>query len=66
MAEYNFPERVDVAINELIALAKREKPGDRSERDRYYAIFITDLEKAQAFYFYHCGITPVTDEAPAA
>lgn len=61
--EYKFPERVDVALKELIDLAKREKPNDRSERDRYHAIFITELEKAQAFYFYHCGVTsaPIKD-----
>ena len=54
--EYSFPERVDVAMKDLIDLAKREKPNDRSERDRYYAIFVTELEKALALYACYCGI----------
>jgi hypothetical protein len=29
---------------------KAQKPNDRSERDRYTAIAITDLEKLIAFY----------------
>lgn len=34
----------------LIALAQLYKPNDRGEVDRYYAIWITELEKAYAFY----------------
>ena len=37
-------------LRELIATAKRCKPNDRSETDRHFAIWITDLEKAYAFY----------------
>lgn len=33
---------------------KKAKPNDRSERDRYAAIAITDLEKLIAFYSYYC------------
>lgn len=29
---------------------RRHKPGDRSEKDRYMAIAITDMEKLVAFY----------------
>lgn len=41
-------------IQELILLLKDNKPNDRSARDRYWAILITDLEKILAFYTYFC------------
>lgn len=34
----------------LMATVKLYKPGDRSETDRNYAILITELQKAYAFY----------------
>lgn len=37
--------------NDLIDALKAEKPKDKSEKDRHYAIAITELEKALAYYF---------------
>lgn len=40
-------------VADIVALAldqiKTSRPSDRSERDRYYAIVITDLEKVLAY-----------------
>ena len=37
-------------LKEALREMKASKPNDRSERDRYTAIAITDLEKLIAFY----------------
>jgi hypothetical protein len=37
-------------LKEALEMMKATKPNDRSERDRYTAIAITDLEKLIAFY----------------
>jgi hypothetical protein len=37
-------------LKEALEAMKAAKPNDRSERDRYTAIAITDLEKLIAFY----------------
>ncbi len=37
-------------LKETLEVMKATKPNDRSERDRYTAIAITDLEKLIAFY----------------
>jgi hypothetical protein len=34
----------------FIDMLKQSKPNDRSEKDRYYAILITELEKIFAFF----------------
>jgi len=39
-------------INDLYNELVRRKPGDRSERDRLWAIAKTDLEKLQAYWIY--------------
>ena len=39
-------------LDELIDFIERmreRKPNDRSELDRYYAVFLTDLEKVRAY-----------------
>lgn len=38
-------------LSGLIQDFKNSKPDDRSEIDRRYAIVITDLEKAYAYFF---------------
>ena len=38
-----------VIANALFTL-RTNKPNDRSEKDRYYAVTITDLEKALAYF----------------
>lgn len=37
------------AIQKALLAAKSEKPNDRSELDRRYAVIITDLEKVMAY-----------------
>jgi hypothetical protein len=39
-------------LKETLEAMKAQKPNDRSERDRYAAIAITDLEKLIAFFAY--------------
>lgn len=36
-------------VNELIELFRDNKPNDRSEKDRKFAIVLTDLEKISAY-----------------
>jgi hypothetical protein len=38
------------AIHAVLDELKRAKPNDRSEKDRIYAITITDLEKVLAYF----------------
>lgn len=38
------------AIEDALADARRQKPNDRSEKDRAYAVTITELEKALAYF----------------
>ena len=37
-------------INDVKILLRQEKPGDRSERDRHFAILLTEAEKFEALY----------------
>jgi hypothetical protein len=37
------------AIQQAIETARKNKPNDRSEADRAYAVVITELEKALAY-----------------
>lgn len=39
-----------VEFEDFIAWLKKSKPNDRSDRDRYWAIVITELEKAFAVF----------------
>jgi hypothetical protein len=38
------------SLNDALAGLKAEKPNDRSDKDRYFSILITDLEKVIALY----------------
>ena len=46
MDDKNIKEKFE----EFIAEMKQHKPNDRSDRDRYWAIAITDIEKAYAVF----------------
>jgi hypothetical protein len=37
-------------FEELLAQLREQKPNDRSDRDRYWAIVITEVEKAKAVF----------------
>lgn len=42
------------ALRSALEKMRNEKPNDRSERDRYVAICIADLEKLLAVYGLYC------------
>ena len=50
--EMSPDEEVEAAIIHLLDLVKQNKPGDRSDKDRLWAILRTDTEKLLAFWFY--------------
>lgn len=41
------------SMNKALEDLKRNKPNDRSEEDRRYAVTITEMEKAIAYFYYH-------------
>jgi hypothetical protein len=43
-------EMVIEKLGDIYLLLRQEKPGDRSDLDRHYAICITELEKFTALY----------------
>jgi DNA-binding CsgD family transcriptional regulator len=43
-------DQARMALRAALDLLRECKPGDRSERDRAYAVAITDLQKAVAFF----------------
>jgi hypothetical protein len=47
-------DEVDKVFGELTTAIRSEKPGDRSERDRCFAILATELQKVHAFYLIYC------------
>ena len=46
---------IDVAgkFEDLVASIREQKPNDRSELDRKYAILLTELEKVEAYFHYY-------------
>jgi hypothetical protein len=42
-------------FDDLLATLREAKPNDRSEQDRYFAIVITDVEKARAVFLTYCA-----------
>jgi len=50
MNELSNDEQVEAAFAELLAKLKELKPNDRSAEDRYWAITITEVEKARAVF----------------
>lgn len=61
MRQLSDAERVLSEFEELLASMRELKPNDRSEQDRYWAIAITETEKAMAIFK-----TFVVDNQPAA
>ncbi len=49
---------VAAAIVSAIRSAKAHKPSDRSEQDRAYAVTITELEKAHAYFVVYAAAPP--------
>ena len=45
---------IEMLFAQMKEALKAEKPNDRSDRDRYYAILNTELEKAYALYEVYC------------
>lgn len=43
-------ESIIKILMHALALLQDHKPNDRSEKDRHYAIVITELEKVYAYY----------------
>ena len=41
-------------LDQLLGTLKEAKPNDRSDQDRYFAIVITDVEKARAVFLTYC------------
>ena len=52
MPEMTKDEEVEAAILKLLDLLEKNKPNDRSEKDRLWAIIRTDTQKLLAFWFY--------------
>lgn len=48
---------VEWYFEELLAQLREQKPNDRSEKDRYCAIVITEVEKAKAAYVVYASPT---------
>lgn len=45
-----FENKILMDINNINSLLRDSKPGDRSERDRHFAICLTELEKFKALF----------------
>lgn len=41
-------------IDVLAQAVRNEKPGDRSSKDRAYAVLLTDIERIAAWYKTYC------------
>ncbi len=50
MEHISYERVIVIKFEELLAALKELKPNDRSEQDRYWAITITETEKAAAFF----------------
>lgn len=55
-------EEVLAGMMYLIEAMQRLRPGDRSALDRHYAIGITELEKAAAYFAYWVCSDPDTND----
>jgi hypothetical protein len=49
-----YKTEIEKLFEQLKVAVYAEKPNDRSDRDRYYAILNTELEKAFAIYEVYC------------
>jgi hypothetical protein len=48
-------EQIDSKMRDLLGVLRANKPNDRSEKDRRFAITITDMEKL--FAYFHTFVT---------
>lgn len=51
----NDPTIVEI-FEQLFNALKAEKPNDRSEVDRSYAILLTELEKAYSYFIFYIHV----------
>jgi hypothetical protein len=49
------PQTIEYAFNALMSAVADEKPNDRSEKDRYFAILKTEIEKTYAIWRVYCS-----------
>ena len=47
---HNKENEVLAAMDELLRTLQRNKPNDRSEKDRVYAVALTDVQRAYAWF----------------
>ena len=47
-------------LRDALAALKLAQPNDRSEKDRYYAICITDLEKVLSLFYFSVFVEGVS------
>lgn len=59
-------EAILIQFGELLTALKGLKPNDRSDADRYWAITITDVEKALGTFntFVHQNVENVVEHTP--
>lgn len=50
-------KEVEWYFEELLAQLREQKPNDRSDKDRYWAICITEVEKVKAVYMVYASPT---------
>lgn len=58
-------DEVMAALDELLRALMRNKPNDRSEKDRVYAVALTDVQKVYAWFsgYAYCGFPEYMEEA---
>jgi hypothetical protein len=54
MPEETFHMQIGKELEQLRQKITDNKPNDRSDADRNYAIALTDLQKVQAFWMAYC------------
>lgn len=56
---------VMAALDELLRALMRNKPNDRSELDKVYAVALTDVRKVYAWFagYAYCGFPEYMEEA---
>lgn len=62
---HNKENEVLAAIDEVLRALQRNKPNDRSEKDRVYAVALTDVQRVYAWFamFAYSGL-PKYEEVP--
>ena len=47
-------DSIEESFESMLTLLRAVKPNDRSEKDRYMAVLIADVERAKAWYMAYC------------